>query len=86
MWATALEITIAFALPACVVWVAVRSARRRGTPPPSPGDDTYYLVDFGSHDGSACHHSGADFSGPSGESASGGDGGGDGGGGGSSSD
>jgi uncharacterized membrane protein YgcG len=85
MWATALQITIAFALPACVVWAAVRSARRRGTRPPSPGDDTYYLVDFGSH-GVAGHHSGADFSGPSGESASGGDGGGDGGGGGSSSD
>ena len=83
MWATTLQVTLMIGLPACLVWVAMRSAKRsptgRRAEYPSGGDDTYNLVHFNAHDGSGSHHSGADFSGSSGDSASGGDGGGGGG-------
>jgi hypothetical protein len=72
--------------PASLVWIVIRSAGRGRAGYPSSGDGSYNLFDFSSHDGSGGHSSGADFSGPSGDSASVGDAASDGGGGGSSSD
>jgi uncharacterized membrane protein YgcG len=85
MWATTLQITLMIALPASLVWIILRPARRGRARYPS-GDGSYNLVDFSSQDGSNRHQSGADFSGPSGDSASVGDAASDGGGGGGSSD
>ena len=81
-----LQIALMIALPASLVWIVIRPARRGRAGYPSSGDGSYNLVDFSSHDGSNGHPSGADFSGPSGDSASVGDAASDGGGGGSSSD
>jgi hypothetical protein len=56
-----LQVTLMIALPACLVWAAMRSARGRGARNPSPRDDTYNLLDFNPHAGSSGHHSAADF-------------------------
>ena len=72
-WATTLQIALVIAFPACLVWVATRPARRRGTGDPSSGDGGYTFVDVSSRDGSNSHPPGEDFSGPAGDSASCGD-------------
>jgi hypothetical protein len=86
MWATTLQITLMIALPASLVWIVLRSARRGRAGYPSSGDGSSNLVDFSSQEGSNGQQSGADCSGPSGDSASVGDAASDGGGGGGSSD